>query len=293
MDYEVISQEYLDNFIGGNIKRIEENCETVQEILADAILKRTVPQFWSEMRSQAEKFEAISNFLQINEDIEKQKIYYYAVLRTMIQLSQTVNDKIEKIKDYGECRNYTHLFPVLELLYKNESLSHDSIAKRLGVTTHILSDFFNKTNKFKLWKVQKKEENQYYFINFKGKQVYKEYLKQNIVNEQIEFDELIVYLLDAISKQMEIRQPDIDHIINSINIKYGRNVNVFSSPAVKFKLKAIFIKREIEYKRRTDSYKKRLEHLMNCDQEIINTRNEFLQNYDIGDVDIDVEEVEW
>lgn len=250
MKYEMVYEDYVKDAISGTIQKISKNADNLMKLFADAVAKNAIQDIWGSFAGSTEKMEALINYFKISESEEKQRIYYFAVMRTVLELGNILSVQIVEKDMSKQYRNYKYIYPVLEILSQSGSLSQGQIAVKLGINGHSLSNFFGRTNQYELWRRESVGRKNYYTITAKGKRVYREYLQQSAVKDDKDFEKMLIVVLDAISTEMESVIPDQGKVIKAINRAYGRGTSAGMSSAVKVKLVEVFKNREVGVRKR-------------------------------------------
>lgn len=244
MEYELSYEDYTKDAINGTIQKISRNAEHLMRVFTDAVMKNEIPEVWSSFAGSRDKMESLINYFEIPLYEEKQRIYYFAVIRTVLELGDTLSVQITEKNLSKVYSNYKYLYPTLEIMSKSGPLSQGQIAAKLGINSNSLSNFFRRTNRFELWSKEILGRKNYYSITAKGKRAYRAYLQNYALKENDNFEKIILTMLDALAKEMENLVPNIEKVLHMVNGVCNKGTSVFNSEAVNLKLHEVFYSRE-------------------------------------------------
>lgn len=250
MRYELSEKEYMDTILYGQTGDMGENVNYLMKVSVDAVMTNSVPELWDELKNETKKFEAMYNLLDIEEDDDKRKVYYYSAIRTLIELQNMLNQRCEEVSLQREYRGYKYIYPILQFLAEYNMISQGELAEKLGISKNALSGFISRTQKFELWTVKRHGKQKYYVMTAKGKSAYKDYLLTEAFQDKDNITEMIIFFVSLLAKEMEKVEPCIDNVIFEMSKKYGKGVSVFSSGMLKRKLSLMFRKREVGMRRK-------------------------------------------
>lgn len=254
MKGEVLIKQYIGNILSEKVAQVSHNANELMSLLAESIVNNSVNEISVYFKEERTKFEALMNYLKINADIEKQKVYYFSAIKTMIELIDLVDKQSSEKQEYKEYMKYKYIYPTLEILSKNNTLSQGKISQELGISKNTLSNFFRKTKEFKLWSVEVVGQKHYYTISAKGKKAYKNYRMNCISKNQENQKEFLLFFTDALIKELNSTQPNVDKVIKEISSKYSEGISILSSANMKIKLRYLFMKYENNFQRRNEKY---------------------------------------
>ncbi len=244
MQYEVTSEKYAQDVMEGSLLKVRRNAEELLRIFTEAILKDTICETWDFYKSGMDKLEALANYLEIGTNEEKQRVYYFAVMKTILELGCLLSQKSGENEEAQAYVEYKYIYPVLELLAESGGLSVCKIADRLSISRNTLSNSFHRTDKFGLWRMEKRGKKHYYHITAKGKRAYQNYCLSHVGEATGGTEKMLLLILDLVGKELEKENPDASHIIYALNERYNKGISVASSAVLKVKLKEVFIKSE-------------------------------------------------
>ena len=259
MRYEITSEKYAQDVVKGSLYTMSRNADGLMRIFAESVMKNTIPETWNFYKSGMDQLEALSNYLQINASDEKQRVYYFAVMKTVLELGDMLNRKLEEYSELQMYKNYKYIYPILEILADSGGLSVCRLAEKLDVSRNSLSNSFRRTDKFGLWRMESRGKSHYYYITAKGKRVYQHYCIQNSGQsigrdtgaDTNHVEKTVLYVLDLVGSEMEKENPNPSHIVHLMNQKFDKGISVASSEVFRVKLKEVFLKSEMGiYKRR-------------------------------------------
>ncbi len=223
---------------------IDKLAEEFMSVFVDAHLDNTIEQFSEESNLYSNQLEALRNYLQIDETEEYKKIYCFAMIETIKNMSDRIAYlDTQEAQDYS---GYKYIYPVLELLYHNGTMSIGCLAGSLNIERHSLTNAIRRADKFGLWSQKKIGRNSLYQITAKGEQAYIDYSKKKVMNNKKSIESLISVLLNNIEERMTVFQPDVNEIVRRVNREI--DCSAFSSSMLKINIQRIFKKRD-EYVR--------------------------------------------
>lgn len=288
MKYELSYDDYAMDAAKGSIQKISKNTENLIRIFTDAVVKNTIPEVWASFAGSTKKMEALVNYFKILESEEKQRIYYFAVMRTVLELGDTLNVQITEKRMSRVYSNYKYIYPVLEVLSRSGPISQGQIALKIGIDRHALSNFFRRTNQFELWNKETLGRKNYYTITAKGKRAYRDFTQKNILKDDKSFEKNLLAVLDAIANEIGNAIPDQGKILQTINAVYGKGISVVTSEAVKVKVNDVFRNREAGIRKKRQREYMRIEKTERFYNSEI--KNDFWENagnvYTVSDDDL-------
>lgn len=255
MEYNLTQKQCLNEIVDGNIEKISYSADYLLKLSVDAISTDSCQKFKEMFQYDEKKIEAMINYLQISESIDKQKIYYFAVIKTIMDMNSLLVEIEEETIWQKKYANYKHIYSVLGVLFSYNVLPQGKIAEKVNISKNALSNFFRRTNSFGLWQKKQYGRNNYYTITAKGKKVFENYNRARISNDKEKNQDYVSYLLTLIGDEMQKEHPSADYIIHEINCKYRGAVLTNIS---KIRLRQLFLKRAIGLKRERLTYDKKL-----------------------------------
>lgn len=239
MDGDVILKEII-NANETETYKLNESVNNFIQTFIDAIKDESVQSFYADIKRISNKYEAISNLLGIEDNIEKEKVYYFAMMQTISIIAEKLSGIVENyIEDFS---NYKYIYDILGVLMHNGATPQGNLSERLNIDHHILANTMRRTKKYNLWISQKHGREVYYHISNKGEKSYIHYLNKNISNKPKSLEKFLNISLEAISNQMNNNEPDINKIIRDINT--SMEYTVIKSKYTKVKLQEIFLVRD-------------------------------------------------
>ena len=91
MKYELTSEKYAQDVVKGTRQTMSRNADSLMRIFTESVVKNTIPETWNFYKSGMDKLEALSNYLKINTSETKQRVYYFAVMKTVLELGDMLN----------------------------------------------------------------------------------------------------------------------------------------------------------------------------------------------------------
>ncbi len=250
MGYELLEKKYMDTILYGQTGDMGKNVNYLMKVSVDAVMTNSVPELWDELKNETKKFEAMYNLLDIEDDSDKRKVYYYSAIRTLIEMQNMLNQKCQEVSLQREYRSYKYIHPILQLLADYNMITQGELAEKLGISKNALSRFISRTQKFGLWSVKHHGKQKYYVMTAKGKSAYKDYLLADSYQDKDSIMEIMIFFVGLLTKEMEKVEPCIDNVIFEMSKKYGKGVSAFSSDMLKRKLNLMFRKREVGMRRK-------------------------------------------
>lgn len=249
---EMLYMQEMQDLIAQSEQSLSRRADKLMRTFTDAVMKNTLPETWQIHRAMLSQTEALVNQLGILQSEEKQRIYYFASIKTIMELGDVLCIAMEENDELQRYRQFKYIYPVLGILVKSGSMPLCRIADELNISRNALSNFFKRTDAFYLWNMKQYGREHYYTITAKGKKAYKNYhLQEQIVNKKETYETVMINVLDLLAKEMRKGRPDFSNILHSMNKKERRGIAVFSSEAVAAKLKEMNISYELgeEYRR--------------------------------------------
>lgn len=190
----------------------------MMDIFIDAIKNQMLNEFNKEISHIKNISEALRNYLDFEGDVEKEKIYYFASLETILYMSEHLC--VNEVFDIKEISAYKYMKEILRSLYENGPLPQCNLAERIGIEHHNLSNMMRRTDKFQLWSKKKRGNYNYYHLTKKGKDVYCSLVESQIKKEPDTLEEFLLFSLETI----ESESPYVNNIVTEINHHYGCNI---------------------------------------------------------------------
>ena len=231
---DLLKKEIMEADTSDGLEKITGN---IMDILIDAIKNQMIDEFYKQIDHIDGIMEALGNYLDFEGDVEKEKIYYFASLETMIFIAESLHQNEANKIDINEISSYKHIREILKNLYENGPLPQCNLAERVGIEHHNLSNTMRRAEKFQLWNSRKKGNYSYYQLTKKGKDVYCSFLENEIKREPENLEKFLSFSLKAI----ESESPYVDNIVTKINGHYG--CSIIKSPNVKIQLQNFVEKR--------------------------------------------------
>ncbi len=251
MKYELTSEKYAQDVVKGTRQTMSRNADSLMRIFTESVVKNTIPETWNFYKSGMDKLEALSNYLKINTSETKQRVYYFAVMKTVLELGDMLNQKLEECSEAQTYKDYKYIYPILGILADSGGLSVCKIAEKLEISRNSLSNCFRRTDRFGLWRMESRGKSHYYYITAKGKRVYQNYCIQSTEADTDSVEKTVLYVLDLVGNELEKENPNPSNIIHLLNQKYDKGISIASSEVFNAKLKEVMIKAEIGmYKKR-------------------------------------------
>lgn len=257
-------QKALNDLYSGTADN-KKHAEEYMNIFIDAYFNHAISEFSKESKKMSCQFEALREYLKIDEDNKCSTVYCFGIIDTIRNLSYKIAEaEAESVGDYS---NYKYVYPVLEKLYKYGMVPIGKLADMLNVERHTLTNAFRRTNKFGLWYCEKNGRNSYYLITSKGEHAYEEYKKNRVFSNKKTMDEIMLILIKEIESHMDEVRPNANEIIHSIN--QNMECSAFSSPIMKIAIQNIYSRRD-EYIKKAGKLKKDYEDNRIMDRQKIN-----------------------
>lgn len=233
MNEHLILEKCMDELtsLQYNVELLGEQTEQLKDILVQSIRNQTISDLFPSFSINEQKMEALDHLLGIFQKEEHQKIYYYAIIKTIVIIFQEAGTELKKQEQYGTFFRYKHLVPVLELLSQNRMMSQHRIAEQLNISSQSLSNFFRRTKDFGLWKKKTVDKNSFYLITAQGKEVYRYYQLSESTTGNIE--QILTTAFSLLKSELESSAPNPEHIIHALNAKYGKRCSLFRAVELK------------------------------------------------------------
>lgn len=243
-------QKIINDLCFDKSTEIDKLAEEFMKVYVDAHFDKSIDKFSEESNLYSNQLEALRGYLQIDDVEDYKKIYYFAMIETIKNLSDTIAMlDIPKAEDYS---GFKYVYPILEVLYHNGTMPVVCLADRLNIERHSLTNAIRRADKFGLWSQKKVGRNSLYQITAKGEQAYTAYIKNKVVDDRHSLDKVVSVLLSNIEQRMTVSQPDINEIVREINRQI--QCSGFSSSMLKIKILKIFSKRDEYVKENAKEY---------------------------------------
>ncbi len=221
------------------VSLLKKNVEQVLKMMADAVFHHGYEELYGLLQSGARQIEAWGNYFGIDENETYCKVFSFSVFWTAKELSEKLYNKCqledEKKAAYEEAkvlRSSKYFFPMLKLLEENEELPQGAIAQQLSVSTHALSNFLRRNEKYGLWGWEKYGQSKYYHLTGKGR-LYLQVALQRTIQEDGDISQILVYFISCLADELEKPVPDVDNIIHKMNKEFGEKQAVFGNETEK------------------------------------------------------------
>lgn len=277
-------QKVIKSLCLGENAEIDKLAEEFMKVYIDAYLDKAIEKFSEESNQYSNQLEAMREYLQIDDKEENRKIYYFAMIDTIKNISDRVAMlDAQRVENYS---GYKYIYPILETLYNHGTISIGNLATSLNMERHSLTNAIKRADKFELWSQKKIGRNSLYQITVKGEQAYTAYKKNKVFNDQDSLDDFVSVLLGNIEEKMLELRPDINAIIRKLNRQMS--CSGFSSSMLKINLQRIFNKRDEYMKENAKEYLMKynaLKRIYLRDEKSIETRfhqESKVKNYEDG-----------
>lgn len=281
-----LSASWNEAMKSDDIRNIQKITDRLIRITLDGISNQQYEQLHELMGNNAKKLEAWRNSLNIDSNIEYQKVYAY----TTFLLTASITDKLyreyqnqrstkELEVELKKLRRSEYLYPMLELLSQKGEVSQGEIARHLNITSHSLSNLIRRNEKYGLWNHQKYGKYNYYFLSAQGKRCAEAYHKKQIETSPDNLHSVFAVFLDSILLESNEDTPDSENVLHRINEKIGRSHSVVGNELEKVLIRRIL--RKMERQERT--------------QQIYFDTNHYIRNdiYDLGEREYTIHDMEW
>lgn len=224
-----ITVEDVIEVMNESVECFSDKVSQIIDIFVDAISNHVSSSLWDSFKNEGMRMEALANYLGIFEDQEKMRVYYFAAIKTIIDLDCRISAKWNEQSLVEEYKKYKYLYPILKLLNDYPMLTQGKIAQELGISKNALANTIKRTEHFQLWTVSRRGRNQFYMITEKGKRAFTEYHKMEIKTSDGQFSNVLLTFLKALDIELCADKPDTEKIIWAIDRKYGQGSNIMDS----------------------------------------------------------------
>ncbi len=237
-------KDYFSELMSNTVEE-EKLCEMVEkakDILISAIENHTVCDSAFSLTVDERRVEALENYLHLFENKDYQKVYYYAVIKTISEVMKELADNEKQYQEYRNIHSYKYLYSVLELLSQNNIMEQKRIAEALNISSQSLSNFFRRTNQFHYWSKKKTGKHSLYIITAQGKKAYRFCKMQSFDTENVkQLEEILVTAFGETAKAIKKRNFNgSSYVLHALNTKYSKGMDLFHSPMLKQSLDSVF-----------------------------------------------------
>lgn len=203
-----------------NIETKEEYSELLLNYLSDSILTNMTEEFDENISSLKYKLEAMSEALDIYNDKKVMNSYFFGIIKTVIELSGKINREKCLMKDVYKIERTEHGKNVLHLLYEVKTINHGTLAQKMNISSHSLTNFMKRMEGTNLWRKSKYGKYTNYDITPIGEKCYQYMIISN--NNQIKTDDHKQYmsyinkLIRLMIEEVSSDNPDVNKIAHEI-----------------------------------------------------------------------------
>lgn len=241
---------------------LQKNVDKLLLMVKDEFIHGRYAQLNEMFQLQRKKMEAYGNLLDIDSSVNHRRIFSYAVYWGLDRLTEQMNKALvreqEAKKAYEEAerlRRVKYLYPMLELLDQNGELPQGTIARKLDISSHALSNFLRNNRKYGLWEFEKQGKYNYYHLTKRGSDYLRVHQKENIDTSKEGIQEVLQFFLSCWSEELDQKVPDIENIFHKMNRRFGKTQVVFGGAGEKAAVRKVMHKIE----RRKQRVERRLE----------------------------------
>lgn len=241
----------------GNVSAMQNSVEQVVRILKDGIMNKQYENLHFLFENGAERIEAWGNLLGIDSDTDCCKVFTYAVFWMAQRISEGIyessllEEQIQsKSEEVKQLRKSKYFYPMLTLLEKNGELPQGIIAQHLSVSTHSLSNFLRRNERYGLWEHIKYGKYNYYHLTDQGKSYLTLYHKQELLKDNTDLSSVFVSFMNCLADEIGESVPSVENIIHRINKKFGSERAVFGSESDKIAVRRVVRKINFYARRR-------------------------------------------
>lgn len=284
--------EYWNNAMNGcDIQTIQQMADRFVQIMKDGILNQQYDHMHELLCSNQRQLEAWGNILKIDESPVNYKIFAYAIYWTMERLAEELYQMHRKALQIDgveaqmkQLRKSSYFYPILQLLAERGEVAQGEIAKHLNISSHSLSNFLRRNEKYQLWQHDKYGKYNYYYLTNTGKQYFKMYRSKNVMTKPSSLHSVTITLLEAILKELNEHDPNTENVFHHINEKLGTSQAILGNELEKTLVRKIFRKTERKRKEWEMYYTDILEYeeeqqIYDLDQEQYKIYDEVWNNY--------------
>ncbi|MCI8669520.1 MAG: hypothetical protein HFI34_08390 [Lachnospiraceae bacterium] len=245
MKNRMFIKDYFNELMRNTVEdeRLNEMVERAKDILVSAIENHTVCECVVELEVDERRVEALENYLHLLENREYQRVYYYTVVKTISEIMTELAKREKEYQEYSSVKSYKYLYPVLQLLARNNLMEQKVIAESLNISSQSLSNFFRRTNHLNYWSRKKVGKQSLYIITAQGRKAYRFYKKQDLYTE--ESGQLERILITAFSETAKVIKKGnfngSDYVLHTLNTRYSKGTDLFNSQMLKHSLDSVFL----------------------------------------------------
>lgn len=260
MAEEITINKLLNNFDKINKSQWDSSVNMFAKNLATAVLEGAVVSFKSDITDVAKKAEAVFNYFEVDEDDDKEKIYYIGKIQAIIDIAALIADNIEEnnVEDFS---GYKYVHNILEILIENGMTTQGNISNRLQIDSHSVSNTMRRVKDYGLWNTRKFGRNVFYSITEKGRIVYRKNKEKGIAKNDVSMNKLVYIVSDKICEQMSEYNPDVNKIVRDINSEMG--FDLLRTSYCKHKIQNVFNERNNFVEKSLGSYLEKRNDMIN------------------------------
>lgn len=232
---------YFENSNDLDAKQMAGVTDKVFGAVIETLQNGLYSNLWQELkviRNISERFLTEHN---LYNDEEKQKIYYFASIRT---LADIIYHNVQRTNDddfFSKLSSsYTHLNVVMKYLGDKKSATHTEIAEAVNLQKNTLSNFMSRISKFELFTSVNIGRKKIYYINSKGLRFYNFICKSNTSEIEQDYGKIITKLLELITDEIETKNLNVDNIMIKLNKENLRLQNISKSYVIRNQIRNIF-----------------------------------------------------
>lgn len=248
--------EYWNNAMNGcDIQSIQQMANQFVRVVKEGVLSQQFEQMRELLCSNQRQLEAWGNILKLDADLKNYKVFVYAVYWTVERLADELYKAQKSLSQVDEInarinqlKKSNHFYPILHILAERGEVSQGEIAKYLNISSNALSNFLRRYDKYHLWQHEKYGKYNYYYLTNIGKQYYKVSYGKDVMSNAADMHALTIYTLEAVLKELNVNEPNVDNVFHYINEKLGISQPILGDELEKVIVRKIF--RRAEQKRR-------------------------------------------
>lgn len=221
MNKDLLKSEVLIKMVfEENIDTKEEYSELLLNYLSDSILTNMTEEFNDNVSSLKYKLEAMSEALDIYNDKKAMNSYFFGIIKTVIELSGKINREKCLMRDVNKIERTEYGKNILHLLYEVKTINHGTLAQKMNISTHSLTNFMKRMEDTNLWSKSKYGKYTNYDITPIGEKCYQYMIISNNnqikTNDHKQYMSYINKIIRLIIEEVASDNPDVNKIAHEM-----------------------------------------------------------------------------
>lgn len=221
MDKGLLKSEVLVKMVlEEDIETKEEYSELLLNYLSDSILTNTTEEFDNNIRNLNYKMEAMSEALDIYSNKNAANSYFFGIIKALVEISGKLNSEKSFVNDIKKIEKTEYGIKVLQSLYEMKTLNHGTLAKKMNMSSHSLTNFMKRMEETNLWSKSKYGKYINYDITPIGEKCYQYMImtdcKKIESNSHNAYIENITKIIEVVIDEVTSIDPNINKIAHEV-----------------------------------------------------------------------------